>query len=83
MMAPAIAAAGMLASRRVGTITPNALGEALQVSPYWVREILRARFHDAAPGKGGRWEITPKMAREVVRVVSAWRETQALALFLP
>ena len=46
----------------MASITPAALAGALDVSEVWVREILRANYWEQAPGKGGRWAITPAMA---------------------
>lgn len=62
-------------------INPATLAETLDVSPLWVRDLLRANFHEQAPGKGGRWEVTHEMAMLVAALVADWRLQQIDLLF--
>jgi len=66
----------------MASITPAALAGALDVSEVWVREILRANYWEQAPGKGGRWKITPAMAEKVHGIISEWRLEEIDHLFV-
>lgn len=44
------------------TLPVLSLAITLDVEPYDLRQFLRAQFPKAAPGKGGRWQVTPAMA---------------------
>jgi len=52
-------------------ITPRELAYILDIEETEARSWLRHFFPDSAPGKGGRWMVTPRMARQVARMVRA------------
>ena len=53
----------------VKTVTPQALGTRLHISPRKVRSILRAEYPRDVKNK--RWEIPETLARKVERVYKA------------
>lgn len=48
-------------------LTPQTLAFILDLDEREVRAKLRYFYPDSAPGKGGRWMITPRMAQKVAR----------------
>jgi len=59
--------------------TPQTLAYILDIEEYQVRIWLRHFYPKSAPGKGGRWVITQRMARHIARLARAETVAQVQA----